>query len=73
MELVFNTLEKVPNPGAKVSQATATVVRGKVTETSPSFAWAVGEGIHVLLSYCARQKIRWWRLRRDPKQLELAL
>lgn len=70
MELVFQRLEK--GASRPTTAASATVVRGKVTAASPSFAWAVGEGIHVLLSYAAMRNIRWWR-RQNPGQRELFL
>ncbi len=50
------------------------VEKGKVISATPSFAWAVGGGMHAVLSHCAKRKIRWERLRpRLAGQMELSL
>lgn len=72
MELVFSSKERC---GGSLMASRASVVRGKVVRTTPAFEWAVGQGLHVLLSWCARRKVT-WRKQRDrvqPGQLELAL
>lgn len=51
----------------------ASVEKGKVVSATPAFAWAVGEGIHVLLSYCAEKGIKWKRRPKPQKQMELSL
>ncbi len=69
MEYQIKCPEQATNTMARV-----TVVKGKVTSATPSFEWAVGGGMHVLLSHCAKRKIRWARMRQHSAgQMELAL
>lgn len=49
------------------------VEAGKITRATPSFEWAVGEGIHVVLSHLARQRIRWWPAREQPESAQMEL
>lgn len=52
--------------------ASISVEKGRVVSATPSFEWAIGGGLHAVLSWCARRQIRWER-RRDLGQLELGL
>lgn len=45
--------------------------KGKVVSATSAFEWAVGQGMHVVLSWASRRGLRWERL--DPQQLELRL
>jgi hypothetical protein len=69
MDLVFAHHE---NCEGSLRASRASVDRGRVTSATPAFAWAIGQGVHVLLSHCATRKIKWQKRRSSP-QAELAL
>jgi hypothetical protein len=72
MEFVLANQERC---GGYLQTSRVSVERGKVTSATPAFAWAIGQGLHVVLSWCARRGITWKRkrVRRQPGQMELAL
>jgi hypothetical protein len=65
MEYVFSKTESAH------TLARVTVSRGKVTSATPSFAWAVGGGLHLVLSWAARKGITWRRRAVPVGQAEL--
>jgi hypothetical protein len=72
MEFVFESQERC---GGSLMASRASVQRGKVVQATPALSWAVGQGLHVLLSHFARRKVAWKkrRGRAHPGQMELAL
>lgn len=55
-----------------LTASSASVAQGKVTSATPAFEWAVGKGLHVLLSHCASRGIK-WKKRKSPDQRQLRL
>lgn len=65
-------LQCVEQSGGCQRESRVSVERGKVTSATPSFEWAIGQGLHVVLSWCATRKIKWQRVRqRHLTQSEL--